>query len=197
MPAGRVGGVFYDWMMLPDGRAVLVCGDVSASGLPGALSGSALRGMVWSAAMTARDPADLLARVNETWWLTSPGGDTASLFVVFLDPDGGTIDATAAGAWHYVAGDPRAPIRRSVDAALGEQLDGAWTPLRLPRLEKGQGLVVASPGSWKRPPHRLVGPDETRAARRWLDAGRVPTESGPASRARDRLLLALVRHSET
>jgi sigma-B regulation protein RsbU (phosphoserine phosphatase) len=64
VPAGAVGGDWYDYIPLSDGRWGLVLADVSGKGMPAALLMSATRGIVRSLAPLAAGPGDLLARVN-------------------------------------------------------------------------------------------------------------------------------------
>src|SRR5260370_466843 len=64
IPAGSVGGDWYDFIPLPDGRWGLVLADVSGKGTAAALLMSATRGMLRSLAQTGSGPAEVLTRLN-------------------------------------------------------------------------------------------------------------------------------------
>ncbi len=65
VPAGAVGGDWYDYIPLADGRWAVVLADVSGKGMPAALLMSAVRGMVRSLAPLASGPTEVLSRVNQ------------------------------------------------------------------------------------------------------------------------------------
>lgn len=64
-PAREVGGDFYDFIDLPDGRIGVVIGDVTDKGVPAALVMATTQGLLREIAHQAIEPADVLARVNE------------------------------------------------------------------------------------------------------------------------------------
>jgi sigma-B regulation protein RsbU (phosphoserine phosphatase) len=64
-PARELGGDFYDFFPLPDGRLGLVIADVADKGISAALFMSLTRTLVRAAALQTPSPADALARVNQ------------------------------------------------------------------------------------------------------------------------------------
>ncbi len=64
IPAREVGGDFYDFFLLDDGRLGLVVGDVSGKGVPAALFMAVSRTLLKSVALTGVSPGDCLRRVN-------------------------------------------------------------------------------------------------------------------------------------
>ncbi|MGI9606101.1 MAG: ATP-binding SpoIIE family protein phosphatase [Acidimicrobiales bacterium] len=64
-PAREVGGDFYDFIDLPDGRIGVVIGDVTDKGVPAALVMATTQGLLREIAHQAVEPAEVLARVNE------------------------------------------------------------------------------------------------------------------------------------
>src|SRR5687767_10817943 len=64
-PAREVGGDFYDFHLLPEGRLGLVVGDATGKGVPAALVMSTTCGMLRLAAQGSASPGEMLQRVNE------------------------------------------------------------------------------------------------------------------------------------
>lgn len=62
--AREVGGDFYDFYMLPDGRIGLAIADVSGKGVPAALFMMVSRTLLKSAVAERSDPADVIRTVN-------------------------------------------------------------------------------------------------------------------------------------
>ncbi len=67
-PAREVGGDFYDFHLLSEGRLGLVVGDATGKGVPAALVMSTTCGMLQLAAqaLDSSSPGEVLERVNET-----------------------------------------------------------------------------------------------------------------------------------
>jgi serine phosphatase RsbU (regulator of sigma subunit)/anti-sigma regulatory factor (Ser/Thr protein kinase) len=64
-PAREVGGDFYDFIDLPDGRLGIVVGDVTDKGVPAALVMAATRSVLRASAQRLVEPGAVLERVNE------------------------------------------------------------------------------------------------------------------------------------
>src|ERR687890_2598040 len=73
-PAREVGGDFYDFHFLSEGRLGLVVGDATGKGVPAALVMSTTCGMLQavSEALDSISPGEVLARVNETVFARIP-----------------------------------------------------------------------------------------------------------------------------
>jgi serine phosphatase RsbU (regulator of sigma subunit) len=67
-PAREVGGDFYDFFELEDGRVGVAVGDATGKGMPAALAVSATSSMLRAVAQAfgSSSPGEVLARVNET-----------------------------------------------------------------------------------------------------------------------------------
>ncbi|MFO1350364.1 MAG: SpoIIE family protein phosphatase [Gammaproteobacteria bacterium] len=78
--AREVGGDFYDFFTLPDGRLGLVIADVSGKGLAAALFMAVARTALRSTAMIVAEPGACLARTND---LLSVENDAAMFVTVF------------------------------------------------------------------------------------------------------------------
>src|SRR3954452_23831046 len=64
-PAREVGGDFYDFIELPDGRLGIVIGDVTDKGVPAAMVMAATRSVLRASAARVVSPGEVLERVNE------------------------------------------------------------------------------------------------------------------------------------
>jgi hypothetical protein len=61
----EVGGDFYDFLELPDGRLGLVVGDATGKGVPAALVMAGARSMLRALAQTSNSPGDVLRKAND------------------------------------------------------------------------------------------------------------------------------------
>jgi sigma-B regulation protein RsbU (phosphoserine phosphatase) len=84
--AGSVGGDWYDFIPLRNGRWGLVLADVSGKGMAAALLMSATRGMLRSLAQTASGPAEVLTRLNNMMIEDFPSGRFVTMVYAELDP---------------------------------------------------------------------------------------------------------------
>ncbi len=64
LPAKEVGGDFYDYFLLEDGRLGIVIADVSGKGVPAAFFMAICRTLLKASARFVDSPAETLARVN-------------------------------------------------------------------------------------------------------------------------------------
>lgn len=79
--ARQVGGDYYDFLALGEGRLGLLIGDVSGKGMAAALLMANLQANVRSqSSMAAEHPECMLAAVNELFFANSNGGSYATLF---------------------------------------------------------------------------------------------------------------------
>lgn len=63
-PAREVGGDFYDYFVLADGRLCFAIGDVSGKGVPAALFMAIVRTLIRSVAEEEHDPGAIATKVN-------------------------------------------------------------------------------------------------------------------------------------
>jgi len=97
IPAGSVGGDWYDFIPLPDGRWGLVLADVSGKGTAAALLMSATRGMLRSLAQTGSGPAEVLTRLNNMMIEDFPSGRFVTMVYAELDPSSRVLRIANAG----------------------------------------------------------------------------------------------------
>jgi len=97
IPAGSVGGDWYDFIPLPDGGWGLVLADVSGKGTAAALLMSATRGMLRSLAQTGSGPAEVLTRLNNMMIEDFPSGRFVTMVYAELDPSSRVLRIANAG----------------------------------------------------------------------------------------------------
>jgi serine phosphatase RsbU (regulator of sigma subunit) len=106
-PAREVGGDFYDFHLLPEGRLGVVVGDATGKGVPAALVMSTTCGMLQLAAraLESSSPGEVLEQVNETLLARIPTNMFVTCFYAVLDPESGSLSYANAGhdlpyLWH-------------------------------------------------------------------------------------------------
>ena len=97
IPAGAVGGDWYDFIDLGDDRWGLVLADVAGKGTAAALLMSATRGMLRSLVENACTPAKVLTKLNELLVDDFPSGRFVTMVYAVLDPKGRTVTFANAG----------------------------------------------------------------------------------------------------
>ena len=95
--ARQVGGDFYDFVALPDGRFGLVIADVADKGVPAALFMALTRTLMRAVAFTGRGPSDALSRVNELILSDSHSDLFVTMFYVVWNPSSGELIYANAG----------------------------------------------------------------------------------------------------
>ena len=96
-PAGVVGGDWYDFIGLDNGRWGLVLADVSGKGTAAALLMSATRGMLRSLAEACCTPAEVLTKLNRLMVEDIPNGKFVTMVYGVLDPATRTFTFANAG----------------------------------------------------------------------------------------------------
>lgn len=96
-PAREVGGDFYDFFLLKDGKLGLVIGDVTGKGIPAALVMATVHTMLRSTMQETTSPGEVLARVNELLIAEIPEGMFVTCFYAILDPASGHVRYANAG----------------------------------------------------------------------------------------------------
>jgi serine phosphatase RsbU (regulator of sigma subunit)/predicted ester cyclase len=96
-PAREVGGDFYDFHLLPEGRVGLVVGDATGKGVSAALVMSTTCGMLRLAAQSHSSPGQMLQGVNEVLFPNIPSNMFVTCFYAILDPKSGHLLYANAG----------------------------------------------------------------------------------------------------
>jgi serine phosphatase RsbU (regulator of sigma subunit) len=139
-PAREVGGDYYDFHLLSEGRLGLVVGDATGKGVPAALVMSTTCGMlqVTARALDSPSPGEVLAQVNETLLARIPSNMFVTCFYAILDPESGSL--TYANAGHDLP-----YLHRNGDA---EELRARGMPLGLmPGMSYEEGEVSLREGN--------------------------------------------------
>jgi phosphoserine phosphatase RsbU/P len=93
-----VGGDYYDFLSLPDGKLGVALGDVSGKGIAAALTMASLQASLRADAMRAgNDLAGLIARVNAMVYDASTEDRYATLFYAQFDPSSRCLTYVNAG----------------------------------------------------------------------------------------------------
>ncbi|GAA2408350.1 hypothetical protein GCM10010420_40810 [Streptomyces glaucosporus] len=111
----HIGGDFYDAFTVPDGRHVLVLGDVCGKGPSAAAITGLVRHTLWAAAQHTPDPGHVLGLVNHA--LRRQNTPFCTLTYAVLEPSGASVRVRLASAGH-----PAPLLRRA---------DGATSPLEV------------------------------------------------------------------
>ena len=98
-PAREVGGDFYDFHLLTEGRLGVVVGDATGKGVPAALVMSTTCGMLQAVSQTldSSSPSDVLEQVNETLLSRIPPNMFVTCFYAILESESATLSYANAG----------------------------------------------------------------------------------------------------
>jgi predicted ester cyclase len=96
-PAREVGGDFYDFHLLSEGKLGLAVGDATGKGVPAALVMSTTCGMLRLAAQSYSSPGEILQRVNQALFPNIPPNMFVTCFYCILDPESGRLSYANAG----------------------------------------------------------------------------------------------------
>ncbi len=129
-PAQEVGGDFYDFIPLDEGRIGIVIGDVSGKGVPAALYMARLGSDLRTLAFTEKNPARALQQLNNQLAERSRRGMFATLLYIELDSSSGGLIVSNAG--HLP------PIIRQTDGTVKKLPAAGGAPLGiLPGMSSG------------------------------------------------------------
>lgn len=138
IPAGRIGGDFYDFLQPTDGTALAILADVSGKGIPAALILSSLKTLFRTIARETVDPAAIAERISAALYEEHAGLPYATAIVARFE--------TAPGRLAYVnAGHPAGYLLRN--GTVPAALESGGRPLGLlPGGMYGTASVELSPG---------------------------------------------------
>jgi len=96
-PARTVGGDFYDFIPLPDGRIMFVVGDVTGKGVPAALLMASTHALLRAAAPRLVSPSAVLGQVNDLLHADIPAYMFVTCLALVLDTASGEVEFANAG----------------------------------------------------------------------------------------------------
>jgi serine phosphatase RsbU (regulator of sigma subunit)/anti-sigma regulatory factor (Ser/Thr protein kinase) len=145
-PARAVGGDFYDFIQLSDGRLAVIVGDVTDKGVPAALLMATTRAHLRAATDRFERPGQVLAHVNDVLAPDIPRNMFVTCLYAILDPATGQI--VFANAGHDL------PYRRALTSAAEIRATGMPLGLlpgmtyeeRETTLNPGESLLLYSDG---------------------------------------------------
>ena len=136
-PARAVGGDFYDFIPLPDGRIGIVVGDVTDKGVPAALIMARTQSVLRGEAPRLPSPAKVLERANEILLPEMPARMFVTCLYLVLEPETGKV--VFANAGHNL------PYVRTVGGVT--ELRATGMPLGLlPGMDYPEHEAVIAPG---------------------------------------------------
>jgi serine phosphatase RsbU (regulator of sigma subunit)/anti-sigma regulatory factor (Ser/Thr protein kinase) len=136
-PARAVGGDFYDFIALPDGRIGIVVGDVTDKGVPAALIMARTQSVLRGEAPRFMSPAKVLERANEILLPEMPARMFVTCLYMILEPETGKV--VYANAGHNL------PYVRTADEVM--ELRATGMPLGLlPGMDYPEHEAVLAPG---------------------------------------------------
>ena len=136
-PARAVGGDFYDFIALPDGRIGIVVGDVTDKGVPAALIMARTQSVLRGEAPRSPSPAQVLERANEILLPEMPTRMFVTCLYMILEPETGRV--VYANAGHNL------PYVRTADGVI--ELRATGMPLGLlPGMDYPEHEAVLAPG---------------------------------------------------
>ncbi len=146
--ARQVGGDFYDFFILPDGRFAFVIADVSDKGLAASLYMAVTRTLLRAAALETDSPAKTLEHVNHLLLDNSQNGLFVTVFYGMLNLQDGHLSYTNAGH------NPPVVLRQDHNDAIflnkGGIALGALPSIKLPlyeaTLNPGDCLILYTDG---------------------------------------------------
>src|SRR5215204_1030735 len=146
-PAREVGGDFYDFHLLSEGRLGVVVGDATGKGVPAALVMSTTCGMLRLAAQSySSSPGEMLQRVNEALFPYIPHNMFVTCFYAVLDPESGLLSYANAGHdLPYLHHDGEAKELRARGMPLGLMSSMGYEEMELV-LEGGETVLFYSDG---------------------------------------------------
>lgn len=136
-PARAVGGDFYDFIDLPDGKIGVVVGDASSKGVPAALVMATTRTMLRASAQRLVEPGIVLERTNDVLCADIPRNMFVTCFYAVLDP--------AAGHIHYANAGHNLPYIRSGDGVAEMRATG-WPLGLMPGVAYEEKQITVAPG---------------------------------------------------
>ena len=146
IPAGAVGGDWYDFIPMGDGRWGLVLADVSGKGTAAALLMAGTRGILRSLAEAYCTPGEVLQRLNRSLVEDLPPARFVTMVYAILDPANRTLTLANAGHLHplLIEGQEARFLNTDAGIPLGLGL-GAFSEIEI-KLAPGSRLVLYSDG---------------------------------------------------
>jgi serine phosphatase RsbU (regulator of sigma subunit)/ketosteroid isomerase-like protein len=145
-PAKEVGGDFYDFHPLSDGRLGVAVGDATGKGVPAALVMASARSMLRAVAQASDSAGEALRRVNDVLATDIPQNMFVTCFYAILEPESASL--TYANAGHdlpYLHRNDEAEELRARGMPLGLMAGMEYEEKKIV-LQKGDSALFYSDG---------------------------------------------------
>ena len=143
VPAGRIGGDFYDFFQPSPGSTFVILGDVSGNGIPAALLLSSLKMLFRATAQAAGDPAAVAERISAALYEQHAGMPYVTAIVARFDTPGPRLVYVNAGhPSGYLLRDQGAVTLDSGGPPLGMLPGVSYTAATLDLLPGDVGVLV-------------------------------------------------------
>jgi serine phosphatase RsbU (regulator of sigma subunit)/pSer/pThr/pTyr-binding forkhead associated (FHA) protein len=150
--AREVGGDYYGFIPLPDGRMVCAVGDVAGKGVSASLIMAKLSSDIRFCALAESEPRQVIARLNESLCtFTGPMDRFVTLAAVVLDPKAHTATMVSGGhgspfLWRPASGEvveaiPKKIVGLPLGIAEGLEFDSCQITL-----QRGESLILFTDG---------------------------------------------------
>ncbi len=137
IPCFEIGGDFFDYFDLSDGRFGFTIGDVAGKGMPAALLASMVQGAFSTQSFSNVPLPEVIEKVNRKLVQRGPGNRFITVFMGILDCQGNCI---------YVNAAHNPPLLLSRDGTMKELSEGGMVLGLFAESQYGSGSVRMQPG---------------------------------------------------
>ena len=206
LPGQGVGGDFYDYLTLPDGRVMAAVGTVRGGSVDSSVVMAITRTALRGSALRMIAPDEALGCSNELLCPDVHEETTVDCVLTSLDPAAATLTfALAGGATTILRSDGPATDAPPPGPALGKDLDAAFSartwqlvPGEVVLLISGGAVSASSDGQRGLPTEALMGAvhgaENAQVAQAAVEAQLAPVLGSPRSLPTDVTVLCIVRH---
>ena len=146
LPSREVGGDWFDYIPLPDGRLAVVLADVSGKGMGAALLMSSTRTVLRLACQAGQPPGEVLSHVNGVLLKDFPTTRFVTMIYGILDASNRTFVFANGGHPHPLLVDSGEARFLATEAGLPLGIQEGCFSERTVHLEPGSRLVLYSDG---------------------------------------------------
>lgn len=146
-PAEEVGGDYFDFLPLRDGRWILCLADVTGHGVPAAMTAAMLKAFLLQAADELSSPAKILQFINQRLVSLSPQSGFVTMIILRVEPACNCLHVASAGhepAW-FVTSQGKQQELSATGIPLGILYDETWDELHV-ELVGSERLLMLTDG---------------------------------------------------
>ncbi len=153
-PASHISGDFYNWFELPDGRLVVVIGDVTGHGMSAAFLMATTQLLVRNTMTRVSDPGQCLEEVNRQLCVQVFNGQFVTMLIMIVDFNAGQLHLATAGHPSPLVSDGESfcPLKVEPQLVLGVDRDALY-PTETFALGPTASLLLYTDGVVECPDH--------------------------------------------